>query len=240
MKKLALVIVMVALLAGVANAASEMIINRVEVNGRLLVPLRGVMELAGATVNYYPAAKGIEISLGSTVVSMYVNNSRAFINGSEYYLDVAPRVIGGSTYIPLRFAGEALGMNVDYQNTIVTLSGNGQTIILYIETPTQPPPPPPPSSNTGEIMPQSNDRHLTNGDLQGYSNWQLTLARNEVYARRGRPFNNAYIRSYFQSTGWYSANSAFRESWLSKTESRNAKFIADYQKSVFGTAATKP
>ena len=113
MKKLALVIAVVVLLAGVANAASEMIINRVEVNGRLLVPLRGVMELAGATVNYYPAAKGIEIALGSTVVSMYVNNSQAFINGTSYYLDVAPRVIGGSTYIPLRFAGEALGMNVD-------------------------------------------------------------------------------------------------------------------------------
>ncbi len=89
-------------------------------------------------------------------------------------------------------------------------------------------------------MPQSNDRYLTNGDLQGYSNWQLTLARNEIYARRGRPFNNANIRSYFQSTGWYSANSAFRESWMTPTESRNAKFIADYQKAVFGTAATQP
>lgn len=239
MKKLALVIVMVALLAGVANAASEMIINRVEVNGRLLVPLRGVMELAGATVNYYPAAKGIEIALGSTVVSMYVNNSRAFINGSVYNLDVAPRVIGGSTYIPLRFAGEALGMNVNYQGTMVTLSGNGQPIILYIETINQPPPPPP-STNVGEIMPQSNDRYLTNGDLQGYSNWQLTLARNEIYARHGRPFNNNDIRYYFLDTGWYSANSAFRESSLSKTESRNAKFIADYQKSVYGRAATKP
>ncbi len=238
MKKLALVIAMVVLLAGVANAASEMIINRVEVNGRLLVPLRGVMELAGATVNYYPAAKGIEISLAGTVVSMYVNNSQAFINGTAYYLDVAPRVIGGSTYIPLRFAGEALGMNVNYQGTMVTLSGNGQTIILYIETPNAPPSSPP--SNAGEIMPQSNDRYLTNGDLQGYSNWRLTLARNEIYARRGRPFNNASIRSYFQSTGWYSANSGFSESWLTQTESRNAKFIADYQKSVFGTAATRP
>jgi hypothetical protein len=238
MRKLALVIVMVALLAGVANAASEMIINRVEVNGRLLVPLRGVMELAGATVNYYPAAKGIEIALGSTVVSMYVNNSQALINGTAYYLDVAPRVIGGSTYIPLRFAGEALGMTVDYQPTIVTLTGNGQTIILYVESPNLPPPPPP--SNAGEIMPQSNDRYLSNSDLQGYSNWQLTLARNEIYARHGRPFNNANIRSYFQSTGWYRADSSFRESWLTQTESRNAKFIADYQKSVYGAAATKP
>ncbi|MCD6360425.1 MAG: YARHG domain-containing protein [Armatimonadetes bacterium] len=237
LRRATVALALVALTAGMTWAAQEMIINRVEVNGRLLVPLRGVMELAGATVDYYPATRGIEITLGSTLVSMFVNNHRAYINGQAYNLDVAPRIIDSSTYIPLRFASEALGMTVDYQGTRVTLTGGGQTIILYIEDVNQPPPPPPVA---GEILPQSNDRYLTNADLAGLSNWQLTLARNEIYARHGRPFNNPNIRAYFQSTGWYRPNPAFSESWLSQTESRNASFIRDYQKALFGQPATRP
>lgn len=93
---------------------------------------------------------------------------------------------------------------------------------------------------SGEILPQSDDRFLTNADLSGYSNWQLTLARNEIYARHGRPFNNASIRAYFQSTGWYVPKSNFRESWLTQVESRNAEFIRNYQVRVYGSPATRP
>ncbi len=239
MRKVTLVVLLVMLAAGLGNAA-ELWIDRVEVGGRLLVPLRGVLEAAGATVEYYAEVKGIEITLGSTVIVMFVNNTEAHINNQPYYLDVAPRVIRGSTHIPLRFAGEALGMAVDYQGNRVVLTGGGSgTIILNIMDNTPPPPPAQPTTS-GEMLPQSNDRHLVNSDLNGYSNWQMTLARNEIYARRGRPFNNSHIRAYFQSTGWYRANSSFQESWLTKTESRNAKYIADLQKATFGSPATKP
>ena len=240
MRRLCVVIVLTAMVATAATAA-ELWIDRVEVGGRLLVPLRGVFEAVGATVNYYPAAKGIEITRASTVISMYVNNTQAFINGQVRYLDVAPKVVRGSTYIPLRFAGEALGMAVEYQgNQVVMSGGGGETLILHIASSPPPPPPPPPPANYGEILPQSNDRNLTNADLSGYSNWQLTLARNEIYARHGRPFDNSQIRSYFLNTGWYSPNSGYRESWLTGLESRNATFILNYQKAVFGAAATRP
>lgn len=237
MKRLTLVAVLVMLVAGMVAADVEMWIDRVEVNGRLLIPLRGVFEAAGATVDYYAATRGIEITMGSTLISMYVGNTQAYVNGVVYYMDVAPRVIGGSTYIPLRFVGEALGMSVDYAGNTVVLSGGGltQRIILHIRGGGGGPPPP-----SGEILPQSNDRSLTNGDLAGLSNWQCTLARNEIYARHGRPFNNDHIRAYFQSTGWYHPNPAYRDSWLSATESRNATFILNYQNNVFGGAATHP
>jgi len=238
MKRLVLVAVLLTMVAGMAVADVEMWINRVEVNGRLLIPLRGVFEAAGATVDYYAATRGIEITLGSTIISMYVGNNQAYVNGVVHYLDVAPRIIGGSTYIPLRFVGEGLGMNVDYRGSTVVLSGGGlsQNIILRIRGGGGPPPPPP----SAEILPQSNDRYLTNGDLAGLTNWQCTLARNEIYARHGRPFNNDHVRAYFQSTGWYRANSGYRDSWLSATESRNATFILNYQNNVFGGAATRP
>lgn len=99
----------------------------------------------------------------------------------------------------------------------------------------------PPSRPTGaELLPQSDDRRLSNGDLTGMSNWQLTLARNEIYARHGRPFSNANIRAHFNNTGWYSRNSGFGESWLSQTEKQNAEFIRSYQVRAFGSPATRP
>lgn len=90
------------------------------------------------------------------------------------------------------------------------------------------------------IIPNSHQRRLTEGDLAGMSNWTLTLARNEIYARHGRPFDNSHIRGHFTSQGWYSPNSAFRESWMSATERRNATFIRDYQQRVYGRPATRP
>ena len=90
------------------------------------------------------------------------------------------------------------------------------------------------------ILPESNDRYLTATNLMGLSNWEMTLARNEIYARHGRPFDNAYLRSYFQGQGWYSVNSGFSESQLSTIERKNAVFIREYQEGDFGAAATRP
>ena len=89
------------------------------------------------------------------------------------------------------------------------------------------------------ILSASSSRRLTADDLAGLSNWQLTLARNEIYARHGRPFDKPAIRRYFEGQGWYSAGS-FSESELSSTEKKNAVFIREYQERQFGTPASGP
>lgn len=237
MKKLWICMLVVLLTATVSSAALEAIITRVEENGRLLVPVRGVFELTGALVEWNPAEQSAIITSGGDMIALWVNSHTAMVNGYENYLDVPPRNIHGRVHIPLRFVGEALGRSVNYTGTSVYLTAPGQEdIILYIDT-VQPPPPP---AVSGELLPQSNDRSLSNADLAGMTNWRLTLARNEIYARHGRPFSNAHIRGYFNRTGWYSANSNFREAWLSQLEQRNAAFIRNYQSRVFGAPATSP
>ncbi|MFW5867840.1 MAG: stalk domain-containing protein [Armatimonadota bacterium] len=238
MKRLWSCLALLLLTAAISSAALEAIITRVEENGRLLVPVRGVFELTGANVEWNSYDQSVDIASGGTFITMWVNNRMAAVNGSQVYLDVPPRNVRGRVHIPLRFVGETLGRAVNYTGTAVYLTAPGaQDIILYVENMVQPPPSRP---ATGELLPQSNDRRLSSGDLAGLSNWQLTLARNEIYARHGRSFNNANIRAYFNSTGWYSPNPAFRESWLSQTEQANAAFIRDYQARVFGSAATRP
>lgn len=53
------------------------------------------------------------------------------------------------------------------------------------------------------LLPQSGARLLTAQDLAPLSREQLWLARNEIYARRGRTFDHTDLRRYFGRQSWY-------------------------------------
>lgn len=60
------------------------------------------------------------------------------------------------------------------------------------------------SADSGSyILPDSATRVYSVSELSGLSSWQLMIARNEIYARHGRGFNDAEVRSYFQNQSWY-------------------------------------
>jgi len=86
-----------------------------EVNGRVLVPLRGVFENLGANVDWNSSTQTVDANKGDTSVRLQIGNSMATVNGKNVYLDVPPRIIGGSTMVPLRFVSESLGADVDWQ-----------------------------------------------------------------------------------------------------------------------------
>jgi|GEM_PF-2403885 len=60
-----------------------------------------------------------------------------------------------------------------------------------------------PIAEASYILPDSDSRYYSADELAGLTDEQLVLARNEIYARHGRGFNDASIRSYFESQGWY-------------------------------------
>ncbi|MDD5018578.1 MAG: YARHG domain-containing protein, partial [Eubacteriales bacterium] len=53
------------------------------------------------------------------------------------------------------------------------------------------------------LIPGSDTRYITEADLVGLSQWEVRLARNEIYARYGYTFNTPEIRQFFESTDWY-------------------------------------
>jgi cell division protein FtsL len=97
--------------------------------------------------------------------------------------------------------------------------------------PTQAPTAAPASSDY--VIPDSSTRELTNADLAGLSEWELRVARNEIYARHGRMFEDEALDSYFRGKSWYvpsiPAASFDDNQLLTKTELRNAKLISDYE-----------
>ena len=58
----------------------------------------------------------------------------------------------------------------------------------------------------GFIFPDSDRRRLTPADLRGLSRDELRIARNEIFARRGRYFESADLKARFERLPWYSPN----------------------------------
>jgi hypothetical protein len=91
----------------------------------VFVPLRGVFENLGASVVYQGGV--INATGRGHNVSLKVGSQQATVDGQQQSLDVAPFIIGASTYVPLRFVSQALGATVNYDGTnrVVALSASG-------------------------------------------------------------------------------------------------------------------
>ena len=97
----------------------------IERAGRVLIPLRGVFEQLGATVVYSNGQ--INATRGRRTVSLNIGSTQAMVDGQPQTIDVAPFIIGASTYVPLRFVSQALGaqVNWDGNNQLVSVTSYG-------------------------------------------------------------------------------------------------------------------
>lgn len=93
--------------------------------GRVFVPLRGVLERMGATVVYDNGQ--INATDRGHTVSVSIGSTRAIVDGQAETLDVAPFIIGASSYVPLRFLSQSLGAQVRWDSTdnvvVITVVG---------------------------------------------------------------------------------------------------------------------
>ena len=93
------------------------------------------------------------------------------------------------------------------------------------------------ANGDGYLLPMSASRYLTAEDLAGMSQKEVCLARNEIYARRGRIFQNQDIAAWFNAQSWYSGTVSaadFDESVFGLYESANIQLIQDYEQKTWG------
>lgn len=84
------------------------------------------------------------------------------------------------------------------------------------------------------VLPESSTRLITQSDLKGMSDYELFLARNEIYARHGRIFQSEELRKHFGSKSWYKPTiqpEDFSDSMLSDIERKNAEAIKKVEQS---------
>ncbi len=88
-----------------------------EVNGRVMVPLRGVLEQMGAQVRWNPTTRTVTATRTATTIRLPLNQTVAEVNGRTVNLDVPAMLITGRTMVPLRFVAESLGGAVTWDNS---------------------------------------------------------------------------------------------------------------------------
>ena len=93
----------------------------------------------------------------------------------------------------------------------------------------------PSADTTGYILPNSSDTLLTRADLEGLSAEDCRIARNEIYARHGRMFDDAELQAHFDACDWYTGSIApddFNEDMLSDIEVANKDLITAYEEEM--------
>lgn len=95
------------------------------INNSTLVPLRAIFEALGADVAWDGTTKTVTSTKGDITIRLVIGNNKATKNGKVIELAAPAQLINSSTYVPLRFVGEAFGATVNW---------DGPTRSVYIIT----------------------------------------------------------------------------------------------------------
>jgi len=107
----------------------------VMVDGRVLVPVRGVFEMMGFEVDWDRETRTAVIENEGYIIRIVIGQAVFYTNETIYELDVPAQIIGGSTMVPLRFPLESVGYYLDWVGSTRTV------LISSAPFPVLPPPP---------------------------------------------------------------------------------------------------
>lgn len=101
-------------------------------NGRVLVPLRKIFEILGATVTWDEGTKTATAIKGNDTIVIAVNDSKMMKNGKEIALDVAAKMVDDRVLVPIRVVSEGLDCDVlwDEINNQVVIECKGKQDII--------------------------------------------------------------------------------------------------------------
>lgn len=91
------------------------------------------------------------------------------------------------------------------------------------------------NSNKDEyIMYDSNSRYLSKEELENFTKEDLSIMRNEIFARKGYVFQKEPFKSHFESKSWYVPDSSVTDDnfTLNEFEEKNVTLIKKMEKSL--------
>ncbi|GEM_PF-2046473 len=100
------------------------------IDGKTVVPLRGVFEYFGAVVEWEQSTKTITARKGTTIIELVIGSKTMKVNGTSTNLEVAPQMVNNHTMIPLRAVSEAFGAEVgwDAETTTALITSPAQEV----------------------------------------------------------------------------------------------------------------
>lgn len=112
------------------NISVELDANKLEfdtpptnIDGRVLVPVRAILEAMGATVLWNAETRTVTSKLNNTTVVMTIDSCEMKVNGEKKNIDVPAKIIDDRTMVPARAVTESFGAEVlwDAHNTTVKI-----------------------------------------------------------------------------------------------------------------------
>jgi hypothetical protein len=97
-------------------------------SGRTMVPMRFIGEAFGAGVTWDASTRRVFVETEATLnhkallMVMTIGSRKATANGKALVLDLAPAIVAGRTFVPLRVISETLGATVAWNPTTRTVS----------------------------------------------------------------------------------------------------------------------
>lgn len=93
-------------------------------DGTTLVGYRAIMEALGTEVVWDGETQTITALKDDTTIKLTIGSDTAYVNGEIQTLLEAPKIVGNSTMIPVRFVSEQLGMKVawDEDTKLITIT----------------------------------------------------------------------------------------------------------------------
>ena len=88
------------------------------------------------------------------------------------------------------------------------------------------------SYNAPSYLFPSHTAYITEADLRGLTKHEVSLIRNEIYARHGYIFKQEEFKVYFNTQDWYNPNENFSTSMFNEIERANIDFIVNYEKKM--------
>lgn len=82
------------------------------------------------------------------------------------------------------------------------------------------------------VFPEDNVFSIDVAELEGKTAAEYKIARNEIYARHGRRFNDEQLQGYFDTCSWYEGTiepENFSDAVLNEVEKSNLQMISEYE-----------
>ncbi|NLM06775.1 MAG: YARHG domain-containing protein [Tissierellia bacterium] len=79
---------------------------------------------------------------------------------------------------------------------------------------------------------QTDREVISEDDLSGFDRGEISIIRNEIYARHGYVFKNKELQAYFEAYDWYEPNPNFSEALFNGFEKENVTVISNYEKKM--------
>ena len=85
-------------------------------NNAVLAPLKDIMETIGGNFEWSEKENKIILELNNNKVTLFVGQKKAIVNGKDKVSEIAPEIIEGRLFLPVKFAMENLGCLYRWDN----------------------------------------------------------------------------------------------------------------------------